>query len=153
MIKKIVLKQYQDIVNLAAKHISPINRPKEGWICTVRKSLNMSGAQLARRLKVTRARVSQAEKNEISGALTLNTMREMAEAMNCQFVYAIIPSQDIERLMQQQAIQKATTLVRSASNHMALEMQTLSRGQMTDEISRLTKELLEKMPSDFWDNN
>jgi hypothetical protein len=32
-------------------------------------------------------------------------------------------------------------------------MQTLSTGQMTDEISRLTKELLEKMPSDFWDNN
>lgn len=151
MIKKIVLKQYQDIVTAAAKHISPVTRPPEGWICTVRKSLNMSGAQLARRLKVTRARVSQAEKGEMAGALTLKTMQEMAAAMNCQFVYAIIPNQDIETLIHQQAVEKATDLVRSASNHMALEMQGLSKGQIRDEISRLTKELLEKMPTDFWD--
>lgn len=151
MIKKIVLKQYQDIVNSAKKHISPVARPPEGWICTVRKSLNMSGAQLARRLKVTRARVSQAEKGEIAGALTLKTMQEMAAAMNCQFVYAIIPNQDIETLIHQQAVEKATDLVRSASNHMALEMQGLSKYQLTDEISRVTYELQEKMPADFWD--
>lgn len=151
MIKKIVLKQYQDIVNSAKKHISPVTRPPEGWICTVRKSLNMSGAQLARRLKVTRARVSQAEKGEMAGALTLKTMQEMAAAMNCQFVYAIIPNQDIETLIHQQAVEKATDLVRSASNHMALEMQGLSKYQLTDEISRVTYELQEKMPADFWD--
>lgn len=152
MIKKIVMAQYQEIVNRAAKQISPVKTPTEGWICTVRKSLNMSGAQLARRLGVTRARVSHAEKAETSGALTLNTMQEMAEAMNCKFVYSIIPNQDIETLIHRQAIEKATDIVRNASNHMALELQTISRGQMTDEISRLSKELLDRMPSDFWDD-
>jgi predicted DNA-binding mobile mystery protein A len=151
MVKKIVLAQYQEIVNSAAKHIAPINRPLEGWVCTVRKSLNMSGAQLARRLGVTRARISHAEKAEISGALTLNTMHEMAKAMNCQFVYAIIPNQNIETLIGRQAIEKATSLVRNASNHMALESQTLSKGQIHDEIDRVSKELLARMPSDFWD--
>lgn len=152
MIKKIVRAQYQDIVNRAAKQIAPVNRPPEGWICTVRKSLNMSGAQLARRLGVTRSRISHAEKAETMGALTLNTMQEMAKAMNCQFVYSIIPSQSIEMLIHRQAIDKATDLVRNASNHMALEMQTISKGQMRDEIDRLTKEMLDRMPADFWDD-
>ncbi len=151
MVKKIVLAQYQEIVNRAASLIAPITRPPEGWICTVRKSLNMSGAQLARRLGVTRARISHAEKAEISGALTLNTMHEMAKAMNCQFVYSIIPNRDIKTLIGQQAMEKATSIVLNASNHMALESQTLSKGQIRDEINRISEELLARMPSDFWD--
>ena len=60
--------------------------PGDGWIATIRKALGMSGAALARRLGVTRARVSQAERAEREGGITLKEMDEFAAAMGCRFV-------------------------------------------------------------------
>jgi transcriptional regulator with XRE-family HTH domain len=57
----------------------------------MRKALGMSGAQLARKMGVSRALVSQAESNEVSGNVTMKTMQTMAEAMGCRFVYAVLP--------------------------------------------------------------
>lgn len=151
-IKKIVMAQYQDIVNRAARQVSLTKPPQEGWIFTVRKSLNMSGAQLARRLGVTRARVSKAEKAEVSGNLTLKTMQDMAEAMDCRLVFAIVPKEDIETLINKQAQKKAKLIVKRTSNHMALEAQLLSNNQLQYEVDRLAKEMVDKMPSDFWDD-
>ena len=103
----------QSFLNRAA---APFGRhwvamPREGWIATVRKALGMSGAQLARRLGVTRARISQAERAEVVGGVTLNTMRATAEAMRCRFVYAIVPDKRIEDIIAAQAHVKARAVV------------------------------------------
>jgi len=78
-VTKVAVKQYQRIVDRAAASIGkePF-MPSEGWIATTRKALGMSAAQLARRLGLTRARVSQAEQAEPLGAVTLKTMRAIA---------------------------------------------------------------------------
>ncbi len=49
-IKQVVTIQYQQIMDRTAKTVHGISVPPEGWLCTARKALNMSGAQLARRL-------------------------------------------------------------------------------------------------------
>lgn len=152
-IKAIVSRQYQDILDRAGKAVSTLTLPPEGWLCTARKALRMSGAQLARRLGVSRAQVSQTEKSELSGGVTLKTMHNMAEAMGCRFVYAIVPEQDSQSLIEKQAHKKAQLLVEQANQQMALEGQTLNTQQIQFEIARLQKELLEKMPSDFWDDD
>lgn len=84
--------------------------------------------------------------------MTLKTMQNMAEAMGCRFVYAIVPEQDTQSLIEQQARKKAQALVQQANEQMALEAQSLSAEQIRFEIARLEKELLEKMPNDFWDD-
>ena len=151
-IKEIVRQQYQDIEDQAAITVAHLSRPPEGWLCTARKALRMTGAQLARRLGVSRAQVSKTEKNELTGSVTLKTMQNMAEAMGCRFVYAIVPEQDTQSLIEQQAQKKAQALVQQANEQMALEAQMLSPQQIQFEITRLQKELLEKMPGDFWDD-
>jgi predicted DNA-binding mobile mystery protein A len=150
-VKTVVQRQLQRLVDEAADKHLPV-RPPEGWLRTVRKALGMSGAQLAKRLKVTRARVAQAEIAERSGAATLKSMQSMAAAMGCQFVYAIVPPKHVEDLILAQARKKAMALVGTTSKHMALESQVLPDDKIADEIERLTRELAQGRPADLWND-
>ena len=148
-VKTIVHQQYQHLVDSAAVH-SGLRTPPEGWLRTVRKALGMSGAQLAKKMGVTRARIAQAEQAEISGGTTLKSMQAAAEAMGCRFVYAIVPETRIEDVIMAQARKKAMALVGTASTHMALESQTLPKDKIAQEVERLTREIAQEMPPDFW---
>ena len=87
-IKPIITRQYREKLNQTASKFQGSALPAEGWIRTARKALGMSAAQLARRLGKTRALVSNTEKAELDGGVTLRTMQSIAEAANCRFVYA-----------------------------------------------------------------
>lgn len=150
-VKNIATKQYRAIVDRAAKSARQMPQAGAGWLVTVRKALGMSGVDLALRLGVTRARVSQAEKAEHTGGITLRTMDEFAAAMGCRFVYAIVPENgDVDDLIALQARRKASALVAKASTHMALERQALSKSENVAEVERLAQEMMRDMPSGFW---
>ena len=151
-VKDIAYRQYQEIVDRAGHQMRECAVPPEGWLCTARKALKMSGAQLARRLGVSRSQVSKTEKNEMAGRVTIKTMQQMAAKMNCRFVYAIVPEKRVEDIMRARAKEKATRIVSRTNAHMALEGQTLSAEQRQFEIERLQRELVNNMPSDFWDD-
>ena len=153
-VKATAARQYRAIVDRAAASIGKqANLPVEGWIATARKALGMSAAQLARRLGVTRARVSQAEQAELSGSVTLKTMHATAQAMGCRFVYAIVPVDGrVEDIIVAQARKKAQALVGKASGHMALELQSLPEEKNRAEVERITDDLVRTMPVDFWTN-
>ncbi|BAV46716.1 transcriptional regulator [Mesorhizobium sp. 113-1-2] len=147
-VKQAVRQQYQSVVNLAQGR--KIHVPAEGWIRTVRKALGMSGAQLAGRMGVTRARIAQVEQAELEGGVTLKSMQATAEAMGCRFVYAFVPPDTIEAIIVAQARKKAEAIVATAGKHMALEDQAVGGNRTDREVSRLTSELMYEMPSDFW---
>lgn len=148
--KRLAATQYRAIAGRAAP-LSQLVMPGEGWIATIRKALGMSGAELGRRLGVTRARVSQAERAEREGGITLKAMEQFAEAMGCRFVYAIVPPEGrVESLVAAQARRKAEALVARASAHMVLERQALPEKKNRAEVERLARELMEDMPPDFW---
>jgi predicted DNA-binding mobile mystery protein A len=148
-VKKAAQQQYQRIVDNAAR-CANLQTPPEGWLRTVRNALGMSGAQLAKRMGVTRARVAQAEHAELTSGVTLKSMQATAEAMGCRFVYAIIPPGRIEDIVLAQARKKAMEIVGTASTHMALESQTLPNDKIAEQVDRLTQELAREMPPDFW---
>ncbi len=151
-VKQVVRQQYQAVVDHARSATGDIRIPAEGWIRTVRKALGMSGAQLANRMGVTRARVAQAEKAELEGGVTLRSMQAAAEAMGCRFVYAVVPPVAVEQVIVEQARKKAMGTVGAAGKHMALENQTVSDSRTRQEVARLTNELIHEMPSDFWED-
>ena len=151
-VKTIVRQQYRSIVDNAATGLAGLNKtPPEGWLRTVRNALGMSGAELAKKMGVTRARVTQAEHAELTGGITLKSMQATAEAMGCRFVYAIVPSSEhIEDIITAQARKKAMAIVGTASTHMALENQQLPDDKIAREVERLTREIAREMPPDFW---
>ena len=61
------------------------------WIRTVRTQHNIQGKQLAKKMQVSPARISVLEKDELRGAVTLKMMQKAADALDCTFVYALIP--------------------------------------------------------------
>ena len=152
-LKKIATKQCRNKVKGAHKRFKGIVRPNEGWIKTLRQALNMSGAQLARRLGVTRGLISKTEKAELAGGVTLKKMQEIAQGMNCRFVYAIVPAADIEDLLKAQAIKKASSRVKRVSIHMALEDQALNAEQLRLEIERLAENMLSSSDTTLWDED
>jgi predicted DNA-binding mobile mystery protein A len=151
-VKNIISKQYQDKVNIAATKMRNVGTPLEGWLRTARKALGMSVAQLARRLGVTRAQVYNTEKGELNGSVTIKTLQNMAEAMRCRLVYAVVPEHDVEKILAARAKKKAMKMVEEANKHMALEEQALSEKQIAFEVERLQREMLKDLPINFWND-
>lgn len=151
-VKKIVTAQYQDLVDQAMRSVREIRAPKEGWIRTVRKALGMSGAQLARRLGVTRALISNTEKAELEGRVTIKNMQQMAEGLGCRFVYAIVPDKNVQSVISKRARKKALDIVNKTNKHMALEAQTLSKEQIDFEVKRLQQEFIKDLSSELWND-
>ncbi len=153
--KQIKREQCSKLINLTA-NISNISQPKEGWIKTVRSALAMSGAALSKRLGGHRTTVSYLERSELDGGITLKKMQEVAEAMHCRFVYAIVPvggkTDSIETIIDRQAEDVARKIVEQSSVHMMLEAQQLSKADNEKEIERLKKQIIDNMPRDFWED-
>jgi len=103
-------------------------------------------------MSVTRQDISKIERNELTGSVTLKTMQNIAEAMGCRFVYAIVPRNRVEDILAERARIIATRIVETTNKHMALEDQALSGKQIAGEIKRLQHDLLKDMPSDFWND-
>jgi len=78
-------------VSSTLKHI---RRPERGWIRTIRDALGVSGPRLARKLGVSKQRISALEKAEIEGRASLNSIRQAAEVLDCDLVYALVPRKD-----------------------------------------------------------
>jgi predicted DNA-binding mobile mystery protein A len=81
--------------------------PSVGWVRAVRDGLGMSRRQLASRLGVSVSRVQRLEHDEVTGSVTMKTMQRTAEAVDCVFVYAVIPKTSIEDSLQTQGIKKS----------------------------------------------
>jgi predicted DNA-binding mobile mystery protein A len=151
-VDNVVVKQYRDKVNQAYTRFCGFSMSSNGWIRMVRNAFGMSGTQLAKRLGVTKARISKAEQDELTGSVTLKTMQNMASAMNCRFVYAVVPENEIEEIIKKRAFDKAREQIKSASTQMALEAQALNDKQLAFAVDELASEIIEKMPSDLWND-
>ena len=98
-------------------------KPPLGWIATVRSALGMSQAVLAGRLNVAKQRVSQLEARENSGETTLAQMRDAADALGCDFVYAFVPRTPLEETITRRAHALARQELAAVERSMQLEDQ------------------------------
>ena len=148
--KQIVRQQLDKTLGLFgfARNMQP---PVKGWIRAVREALGMSGTQLAQRLKVSQPRIPKLEQDELSGAVTLKTMRQAAEALDCVFVYALVPRTSLEDTVRVQARKIAVTRMQRVSHTMLLESQGLSEEEQRASLDAAVEELVREMPRDLWD--
>ena len=88
------------------KQIGPLSRfsvPVRGWIKAIRAGLGMSSEQLAKRLGVRQPSVVALEQSEAKGTIELATLRRVAEALDCTFVYALVPNKPLETIVRDRA--------------------------------------------------
>ncbi len=100
-------------------------RPRSGWIKAVRTALGMSQDALAQRLGVTRVAVTGLERAERDGAITVAKLSEVAAALGCTLVYALVPDDSLEQTVQRQAARVVDRHLGYVSATMALEDQAV----------------------------
>ncbi len=127
-----------------------IKRPTEGWIRTLRKALGMSSIQLAERLGISTPRATQMERMEAEDRITLKQLRRVADNLDCELVYALVPKTSIDSMIEKQAKVKAKELVMKADTQMKLEAQQLTDEVLQDQIKHETDRLIREMPRDLW---
>jgi len=149
MIKQIIRDQYRSKIDRLIG-IKPISRPKEGWVRTLRKTLGMSSPQLATRLDVSKSQASQIERMEIEDRITLKQLRRVADALDCDLVYALVPRQSIDSMIRDRAKLKAEQLVSKTDMQMKLEAQQLSNEKLQEQVKFETERLVREMPRDLW---
>lgn len=149
-VKKTARKQAIRWIDTVAQQATGLRQPRGGWIAALRDTLGLSVIQLASRLSISRIAIYQAERNEVKGAITLSQMRKIADAMDADLVYALVPRQPVGEILEAQALRKAEAVVRRAHSHMNLEGQDLSEEKLKERIRDLADDLLRDPPRDFW---
>ena len=126
--------------------------PEGGWIHLFRKTLNMSLRQLADRMQITIQGASKLEKNEAEGAITINTLRKVGDAMDLTLVYGFLPKDEsLDKMIERKAVEMASKIVMRTSATMKLEDQEVSSQRLKESIEELTKELKKEIPKSLWD--
>lgn len=125
--------------------------PQDGWARAIREALGMSIRQLADRSRLSKTSVHSIEINEAAGSVQLDSLRTLAEAMECDLVYALVPKNSLQAFLDRQAERKAREVVEQVSNSMDLEAQGLGEEKRETQVERLKDELLRSRGRDFWD--
>ncbi len=131
---------------------SGVQPPPVGWINGIRTGLGMSLAQLGKRSKKTAQGVRALEQREKSGAITLQSLREIAEAMDMQLVYAIIPKNEtLRQMVNRVAEKKAKEIVTRTNSTMNLENQGVGKEKLEMTLLEKKEELKNEIPRFLWD--
>jgi len=126
--------------------------PERGWINTIRTTLNMTMAQLGTKLNITRQGVKKIEESEANGRITLNSLTDVAKALDLKLVYALVPKNGtINGLIQIKAEKLAQKIVLRTNQNMKLENQGIGDEKIANTIKELAAEIKREMRKSLWD--
>lgn len=125
-----------------------LEAPGGGWVAALRTAYGMSQKDLARRVGVSQQAVSQLERREADGSVTLHALEKAAEALGGKLVYAIIPARPIEALIEARALHLARQMTSSVRHTMRLEDQEASAD--LDDRTRAFARELKASPEKLW---
>ena len=102
----------------------------------------MSQAVLAERLGVSPAAVNKLEHAELQGGITTAKLAEVASALDCTLVYALVPNTTLEQTVRTQARALAARLLGYAARTMALEAQDIDDDRQREAVERHAQQLV-----------
>jgi predicted DNA-binding mobile mystery protein A len=129
-----------------------VSVPPKGWLHTLRTALQMSLRQLSAKASITPQSLKDMEVREVAGTITLNTLRDVANAMDMQLVYGFVSRHEsLEQMIEKRAKELATEIVMRTNNTMTLEDQQNSKERIAQAIAQKTAEIKFEMPKYLWD--
>lgn len=138
------LKPYRKLLDLQP--------PSRGWARAIKEALGMTNKQLAKRVGVEASQsVEDMQEYEMSGTIKLQTLRKLAKALDCHFVYALVPRKPLEEFRRERASLVARRSLRRVSHSMKLEDQGVGQKVEERELNRRIEKLLAGNPKALWD--
>lgn len=124
-------------------------RPPAGWVRGIRDALGLPARELAVRLGVSQPTVTRLEGSERAETITLRRLREVADALDCDLVYGLVPRCRLEDTVAEQARRVAADLLAPVAHTMALEGQDPGAGAQADELEALARDVAAR-PRELW---
>ncbi len=147
-VEVIARRQLDERLNAIRQVGGLFERPRRGWIATLRRALGMPQSRLAHQLQVSRQAISQLEKREADGSITLTALEQAAEALGGRVIYAVVPDRPIQETLSRRALNLASRITGSVRHTMRLEDQ-----EPGSDLDRRTLDLAEALaenPSRLW---
>lgn len=126
-------------------------RPLKGWVRAIRDALGITSRQLAARMGLSQSTITGLEQGEEAETVTLKTLRQAAEALDCQLVYALVPKTTLDETVRRRAQALAEEHLARIHHTMRLEDQALRADELSDELKRLTDSILSGRASRLWE--
>ena len=150
--EKLLLIQQLDTALQPYQSLVDVQRPRSGWIRAVRQALGMTNRQLAKRSGRRSAQaIHDLQQREAAETIQLNSLREIAEAMGCRLVYAIVPARPIDEMLRERAASIARATLRRSGHSMKLEGQGLGVREEQRAVESEIESLLEGSRKRLWD--
>lgn len=116
-------------------------RPVGGWVRAIREALGMSVTDLADRMNVVPSTVHRLEVSEQNDRIQLDSLRRVADALECDLVYALVPRRPLQVLVDERARELARRELAALGHTMDLEAQGLGPELLQERVDELAEEL------------
>jgi predicted DNA-binding mobile mystery protein A len=77
--------------------VEALSPPLDSWSRTIRHSIGLPVSALAKRLGISQPSATSLEHNEEDRTITLSRLDAVADALNCDLVYAFIPREPLTK--------------------------------------------------------
>ncbi len=124
--------------------------PAVGWVRTIREALGMPGRALAARLGITVPGLHSLEASEAGQQITLATLRKIAQALDCELHYALVPRRPLLEQLHHKAEEVAKAKLAPVAHSMALEDQRVKGKTEEVQLAMLRKDLLDGPWNKLW---
>jgi predicted DNA-binding mobile mystery protein A len=124
--------------------------PSRGWLKEIREALGRTERQQAQRLGISGSTLHKSEQSEAEERITLGQLRKLADGLNCELVYALVPRKPLTEVVQDRAKQLAKEEVYGVAHTMSLEDQRPTDERIQKQVARRAEELLRGKWSDLW---
>ncbi len=129
-----------------------IKAPATGWLKAIRTTLGISLKQLGNRLQKSKQNIAMLEQREKDGNISLNSLCEVAEALDMKLVYGFVPKDTtLEQLIDRKATELATKIVQRTSQNMKLEGQQNKDARIKKAIEEKAQIFKSELPKILWD--
>jgi predicted DNA-binding mobile mystery protein A len=127
------------------------SQPAGGWIRAIREAFGMTNRQLAKRAGRKPQTTLDLQTREAAQTIQLNSLRELAEAMDCELVYAIVPRKPLGTILDERARSVARQSLRRTGHTMELERQGLGVREQERAFEREAERLLTGSRRKLWE--
>ena len=123
-----------------------VHAPSDGWMRAIREALGLPIRSLAARAGLSNTAALSAERNESRGTISINQLRRMAAALDCE----LVPRRDLGTVVDEQAEKLAREEVLGVAHSMSIEDQRPVDEFLRKQIDARKRQLLDGSWSRLW---
>ncbi|MDO9164480.1 MAG: mobile mystery protein A [Rhodoferax sp.] len=124
--------------------------PSRGWLKEIREALGRTERQQAERLGISGSTLHKSEQSEAEERISLGQLRKLADGLDCELVYALVPRRPLPEVVQGRATQLAKEEVLGVAHTMGLEDQRPTDERIQKQVARRAEELLRGKWANLW---